>query len=136
LSPSYQDREAYKAPSAGFTGLIGRPGPAPPLGQKPDLVPPPVRIFTGPPPGTIVPEQELFRQIGVRRSGRSRNSKPEVYVMLGWVVTFLVVALVAGILGFGGVAGASIEIAKIIFFIAVVLFVVSAVVGVARGRRI
>jgi len=56
--------------------------------------------------------------------------------MLGWVVTFLIVALVAGILGFGGVAGASIEIAKIIFFIAVILFVVSAVVGIARGRRI
>jgi uncharacterized membrane protein YtjA (UPF0391 family) len=60
----------------------------------------------------------------------------EVRVMLGWVVTFLIVALIAGILGFGGVAGASIEIAKIIFFIAVVLFVVSAVVGVARGRRV
>ena len=60
----------------------------------------------------------------------------EVRVMLGWVVTFLIVALVAGVLGFGGVAGASIEIAKIIFFIAVVLFVVSAVVGVARGRRV
>jgi uncharacterized membrane protein YtjA (UPF0391 family) len=54
--------------------------------------------------------------------------------MLGWVVTFLVVALIAGILGFGGVAGASIEIAKIIFFIAVVLFLVSAVVGLVRGR--
>ncbi len=54
--------------------------------------------------------------------------------MLGWVVTFLIVALVAGILGFGGVAGASIEIAKIIFFIAVVLFLVSTVVGLARGR--
>ena len=54
--------------------------------------------------------------------------------MLGWVVTFLIVALIAGVLGFGGVAGASIEIAKIIFFIAVVLFLVSAVVGVARGR--
>ena len=54
--------------------------------------------------------------------------------MLGWVVTFLIVALVAGVLGFGGVAGASIEIAKIIFFLAVVLFLVSAVVGLARGR--
>lgn len=54
--------------------------------------------------------------------------------MLGWVVTFLVVALIAGILGFGGVAGASIEIAKIIFFVAIVLFLVSAVLGVARGR--
>jgi uncharacterized membrane protein YtjA (UPF0391 family) len=54
--------------------------------------------------------------------------------MLSWVVTFLIVALVAGILGFGGVAGASIEIAKFIFFIAVLLFLVSAVVGLARGR--
>ena len=54
--------------------------------------------------------------------------------MLSWVVTFLVVALIAGILGFGGVAGASIEIAKTIFFIAIVLFLVSAVVGVVRGR--
>ena len=56
--------------------------------------------------------------------------------MLGWVVTFLVVALIAGLLGFGGLAGASIEIAKIIFFIALVLFLVSAVVHVARGRRV
>ena len=54
--------------------------------------------------------------------------------MFGWVVTFLIVALIAGILGFSGVAGASIEMAKIIFFIAVVLFLISAVVGLARGR--
>ncbi|MFC0243545.1 MULTISPECIES: DUF1328 domain-containing protein [Rhodopseudomonas] len=54
--------------------------------------------------------------------------------MLGWVVTFLIVALVAGLLGFGGIAGASIEIAKIIFFIAIVLFLISAVVGLVRGR--
>ena len=54
--------------------------------------------------------------------------------MLSWVVTILVVALIAGILGFGGIAGASVEMAKIIFFIAVVLFLISAVVGLARGR--
>ena len=54
--------------------------------------------------------------------------------MLSWVVTFLIIALVAGVLGFGGLAGASIEIAKTIFFIAVILFLVSAVVGLARGR--
>jgi uncharacterized membrane protein YtjA (UPF0391 family) len=62
------------------------------------------------------------------------KEKTEDRVMLGWVVTFLIVALIAGILGFGGVAGASIEIAKIIFFIAVVLFLVSAVFGLVRGR--
>ncbi|MFZ5735725.1 uncharacterized protein DUF1328 [Rhodopseudomonas thermotolerans] len=54
--------------------------------------------------------------------------------MLGWVVTFLVVALIAGLLGFGGIAGASIEIAKIIFFIAIILFLVSAVISIFRGR--
>jgi uncharacterized membrane protein YtjA (UPF0391 family) len=54
--------------------------------------------------------------------------------MLSWVVAFLVIALIAGILGFGGIAGASIEIAKTIFFIAIILFLISAVVSLARGR--
>jgi uncharacterized membrane protein YtjA (UPF0391 family) len=54
--------------------------------------------------------------------------------MLGWALTFLIVALVAAVLGFGGIAGLSIEIAKIIFFVAIVLFLISAVVGLVRGR--
>jgi uncharacterized membrane protein YtjA (UPF0391 family) len=55
--------------------------------------------------------------------------------MLSWVVTFLVIALIAALLGFGGIAGVSIELAKVVFFIAIVLFLVSAVFGMARGRR-
>ncbi len=54
--------------------------------------------------------------------------------MLSWVVTFLIIALVASLLGFGGIAGASIEIAKIVFFVAIVLFLISAVVGLSRRR--
>lgn len=54
--------------------------------------------------------------------------------MLGWALTFLVVALIAAILGFGGIAGLSIEIAKIIFFVAIILFVISALFGLIRGR--
>jgi uncharacterized membrane protein YtjA (UPF0391 family) len=69
-----------------------------------------------------------------RRANRCADLNTEVLIMLGWVVTFLIIALIAGILGFGGIAGASIEIAKVIFFIAVVLFLVSAIVGLARGR--
>jgi uncharacterized membrane protein YtjA (UPF0391 family) len=65
---------------------------------------------------------------------RGPKRKTEVLTMLSWVVTFLVIALIAGILGFGGIAGASIEIAKAIFFIAIILFLVSAVIGLARGR--
>lgn len=54
--------------------------------------------------------------------------------MLGWAITFLVVALVAAVLGFGGVAGTAMEAAKIVFFIAIALFLVSAVMGAVRGR--
>jgi uncharacterized membrane protein YtjA (UPF0391 family) len=63
-----------------------------------------------------------------------RKNETEDRTMLSWVVTFLVIALIAGILGFGGIAGASVEIAKAIFFIAVLLFLISAVVGLVRGR--
>jgi uncharacterized membrane protein YtjA (UPF0391 family) len=82
----------------------------------------------------------LFRR-PIISAGKARSTgvasielQKEGLNMLGWVVTFLIIALVAGLLGFGGIAGASIEIAKIVFFIAVVLFLVSAVVGLARGR--
>lgn len=55
--------------------------------------------------------------------------------MLGWALTFLIIALIAAALGFGGLAGTAVEIAKIIFFVAIVLFVISAVFGFMRGGR-
>ena len=55
--------------------------------------------------------------------------------MLGWAITFLIIALVAAVLGFGGIAGTAVEIAKLIFFVAIVLFAISAVMGLLRGRR-
>ena len=54
--------------------------------------------------------------------------------MLGWALTFLIVALIAAVLGFGGIAGFAVEIAKIIFFVAIALFLISAIVGLVRGR--
>ena len=54
--------------------------------------------------------------------------------MLGWALTFLIIALIAAVLGFGGIASFAVEIAKIIFFVAIVLFVISAIVGLVRGR--
>ena len=54
--------------------------------------------------------------------------------MLGWALTFLIVAVIAAILGFGGVAIISVEIAKIIFVVAIVLFLISAIFGFMRGR--
>ena len=54
--------------------------------------------------------------------------------MLGWAVTFLVIALVAAALGFGGVAGFAVEAAKIVFFVAIVLFLMSAAFEMVRRR--
>ena len=54
--------------------------------------------------------------------------------MLGWALTFLIIALIAAAFGFGGIAGAAIGIAKILFFIFVVLFVLALIFGLFRGR--
>jgi len=56
--------------------------------------------------------------------------------MLKWALIFLVVALIAGGLGFTGVAGAAMGIAKILFFLFLILFVAFLVVGLAVGRKI
>jgi len=45
--------------------------------------------------------------------------------MLRWTLLFLVVALVAGLFGFLDVAGTSYAIARVLFFVFLVLFVVS-----------
>jgi uncharacterized membrane protein YtjA (UPF0391 family) len=49
--------------------------------------------------------------------------------MLYWALVFLVVALIAGVLGFGGVYVAAAGIAKILFFVFLILFVISLVTG-------
>ncbi len=54
--------------------------------------------------------------------------------MLRWALIFLVIALIAGALGFTGVYVAAAGIAKLLFFIFVVLFVVSLIMHMARGR--
>lgn len=52
--------------------------------------------------------------------------------LLYWALVFLVVAIVAGVLGFGGIAGTAASGAHLLFWIAVILFVVSLVMGLVR----
>lgn len=56
--------------------------------------------------------------------------------MLNWALVFLIVALVAAAFGFGGIAAAATSIAQTLFFIFLVLFIISLVVGLARRRRL
>jgi uncharacterized membrane protein YtjA (UPF0391 family) len=56
--------------------------------------------------------------------------------VLYWALMFLVVALVAAALGFGGIAGTAAGIAKILFFVFLVFFIVSLIAGATRRRPI
>jgi len=49
--------------------------------------------------------------------------------MLYWAAVFFVIALVAGILGFGGVMAASAGVAKLLFWVFAILFVISLISG-------
>ncbi|TWT59158.1 hypothetical protein KOR42_25470 [Thalassoglobus neptunius] len=49
--------------------------------------------------------------------------------MLSWAISFLILALIAGLLGFTSVAGFSISAAKILFFVFLILLVVSLILG-------
>ncbi|MFZ4575357.1 MAG: DUF1328 family protein [Phycisphaerales bacterium] len=54
--------------------------------------------------------------------------------MLQWALTFLILALIAGLLGFTGVAGQSIYIARVLFFVFIVVFVASMLYRMLTGK--
>jgi uncharacterized membrane protein YtjA (UPF0391 family) len=55
--------------------------------------------------------------------------------LLHYAIVFLIVALVAAALGFGGVAGTAMEGARILFWVAIILFVISLAAGLVRRGR-
>lgn len=55
--------------------------------------------------------------------------------MLYWAITFFVVALVAAVLGFGGIAGTAASIAQFLAILFAILFVGSLIVSLFTGNR-
>ena len=55
--------------------------------------------------------------------------------MLGWAITFFIIAIIAAALGFGGIAGSAVAIAQILFVIFLILFLISLVWHLVSGRR-
>lgn len=55
--------------------------------------------------------------------------------MLGWAITFFLMAIVAGVFGFGGLAGTFATIAQFLAILFVVLFVASLIYGMVTGQR-
>ena len=56
--------------------------------------------------------------------------------MLRWALIFFVISLVAGVFGFTGIAAGSATVARILFFAAIVLFMVFLVAGITLERKL
>lgn len=54
--------------------------------------------------------------------------------MLSWALAFFVLAIIAAVFGFGGIAASAVGVAKILFFAFLAIAIVSAVMGAMRGR--
>jgi uncharacterized membrane protein YtjA (UPF0391 family) len=54
--------------------------------------------------------------------------------MLSWAIAFFIIAIVAAVFGFGGIAAGAAGIAKVLFFLFLIAFGVSLVVGLMGGR--
>jgi uncharacterized membrane protein YtjA (UPF0391 family) len=61
------------------------------------------------------------------------NQPEKGIVMLSWTITFLIVALIAALLGFTGIAGTAAGIAQVLFVIFLVMFLVSIIAGRRRA---
>jgi uncharacterized membrane protein YtjA (UPF0391 family) len=57
-------------------------------------------------------------------------------VMLYWALVFFILAIVAGVLGFGNIAAMSAGIAQILFWLFLIIFVLALIVGLVGRRRI
>jgi len=55
--------------------------------------------------------------------------------MLNWSIAFLIIAIMSAILGFGGIASSAVGVAKLLFGIFLILFVISALSHAVQGKR-
>jgi uncharacterized membrane protein YtjA (UPF0391 family) len=67
-----------------------------------------------------------------RRLARQQPARCQEDIMFGWAIAFLVIALIAGALGFGVVAGTAFAAAEIVFVVALIAFLISGVLGLTR----
>ena len=56
--------------------------------------------------------------------------------MLRWSAAFLVIAIIAAALGYGGIAADAAEIAKVLFFIFLGIFLVTLILGLVAGQKV
>ncbi len=77
-----------------------------------------------------------FNALTVRVMNATCVGALRTQVMLRLALFFLVVSLVAALFGFGGISAASADIARILFFVAIVVFLVLLVAGLMAGSTL
>jgi uncharacterized membrane protein YtjA (UPF0391 family) len=70
--------------------------------------------------------------VGETSERRSRQREAVMGNLLYWAVVFLIIALIAAFLGFGGVAGVATDGARLLFWVAIILVVLSFIGGILR----
>jgi uncharacterized membrane protein YtjA (UPF0391 family) len=73
---------------------------------------------------------------GAEPGGDNAPSRPGGENMLYYALVFFIIAVIAGLLGFGVIASAAAGIAKILFFVFLVLFIVTLIGHASRGRTV
>ena len=69
--------------------------------------------------------ETLGKRLAIELLGSVMGDK----LMLHWSLVFLVIAIIAAILGFGGIAGTAVGIAKILFFVFLVIWLIAFIGG-------
>jgi uncharacterized membrane protein YtjA (UPF0391 family) len=86
---------------------------------------PPVRWGVAPQP---INEGERGRDTDQSNDTPTKGDQDMFY----WALVFFIIALVAGVLGFGGIAAAATDMARVLFFIFLVIFLATLVLGLVR----
>ncbi len=90
------------------------------------------------------PAIDPFRLGGPQRTGQGTGGSATAFgshhlwrrSMLKWALIFLVVGVLLGAMGFGGIGGAFVGIAKILFFVAIAIFLIFLVLALMAGRKV
>ena len=88
------------------------------------------------PAGALCAGAGTLGRAGPLLSRRSSSPKMPGEVMLKWALIFLVISLIAGALGFSGLARGAARIAKILFVVFLLIFVLIVVLAVLAGQAV
>ena len=81
---------------------------------------------------TVGMQGDAIQHRSARHSPRVWSGFNKEQQMLRWALTFFIVAIIAAVFGFTGIASGAVQIAQILFVVFIVLFLISLITGLTR----